>query len=116
MTRLLPGLAFSLLAVPAFAEDKLMGPALMAAMAGNTVEGGMADGAVYSEYYDADGTIRAEGYAGTWSIEIDSMCLDYGADPAVCYRVGLAGDQVTWYIDGVDVGTGTLVPGNPNGF
>ena len=44
------------------------------------------------------------------------MCFDYATDPATCYRVGLSGTAVTWYIDGAAVGTGTLVKGNPSGY
>jgi hypothetical protein len=116
MTRASLAFVLAVLALPAAAQDLLIGPAVISAVTGNTIQGGMADGAVYAEFYDADGTIRAEGYSGTWSVEIDSMCFDYGADPAICYRVALSGDQVTWFLDGAAVGTGTLVTGNPNGF
>jgi hypothetical protein len=44
------------------------------------------------------------------------MCFKYGTDPEACWAVGLAGDQVAWLKDGKADGTGTILPGNPNGF
>jgi hypothetical protein len=75
----------------------------------------MSDGMAYAELCGADGTIRAAGCTGTRSIEGDRMCFDYGEGPS-CWGVAIAGDQVTWLGETGPEGTGTLVPGNPNGF
>ncbi|HEV7251723.1 MAG TPA: hypothetical protein VGN97_01290 [Mesorhizobium sp.] len=76
----------------------------------------MASTGVYTEFYAADGTIRGKDYTGAWRVTDDAMCFAYGQDPETCWQVRLRGDQVTWVMEGADVGTGTLVPGNPNGF
>jgi len=44
------------------------------------------------------------------------MCFANGTDPATCYGVKLAGDQVTWVGASGDEGTGTILPGNPNNW
>lgn len=99
----------------ALAEEALGGAAILVAIAGNTVSGSMADGMACAEAYDADGTIRAADYTGAWSVEGDAMCFDYG-EGATCWGVAIAGDRVTWIGENGPEGTGTLVPGNPNGF
>ncbi len=111
-------LAFALIfaAMPLAAEETATGDAIKAAISGNTVQGSMADATAYTEFYAADGVIKGKDYTGAWTIEADKMCFDYGTDPATCYGVSIVGDQVTWLTDGVSAGTGTLLPGNPNGF
>ncbi|MEM1391396.1 MAG: hypothetical protein AAGG45_09970, partial [Pseudomonadota bacterium] len=104
-------LALSVLAVPAFAEAT--GDEIKAAIEGNTVQGGMDTGEAYSEFYEAGGAIKAEGYGGTWAVKGDTMCFDYG-EGENCWGVRIEGDQVTWLLDGADDGTGTIVSGNPN--
>ena len=106
----------AVMAGPALAQDAASGDAIKAAIAGNTVQGSMVASGVYTEFYAADGTIRGKDYTGAWRVVGDSMCFKYGADPEACWAVGLAGDQVTWLKDGKADGTGTIVPGNPNGF
>jgi hypothetical protein len=109
------GLALAL-AGSASALEPATSDAIRATFAGNTVQGDMAASGSYTEYYAADGTIRAKDYQGAWRIDGDRMCFRYGADPESCWQVGLAGDRVTWLADGKIDGTGTVVPGNPNGF
>ena len=111
----LPMLAtvFAAFALPALADAS--GADITAAIEGNTVQGSMASGDAYAEFYEAGGTIKADGYGGTWSIEGDTMCFDYG-EGATCYGVRIDGDQVTWVLDGADDGTGTIVAGKPNEF
>jgi len=104
------------LALPAAAADLAKGPDITAAITGNTVQGTMSGGAAYTEYYDADGTIRGDGYAGQWAVEGDTMCFTYGTDPATCHGVGIVQGQVSWNLDGALVGTGMLAEGNPNGW
>jgi hypothetical protein len=104
-----------LTAAPALAQTATADQ-IRAAVAGNTIEGGMSDGSAYSEFYAEDGSIRAKDYAGTWSLQGDKMCFAYGA-PATCYAVSVAGDEVTWLDDaGQPAGSGLIRPGNPNGY
>jgi hypothetical protein len=100
---------------PAFAEEMATDAAILAAIAGNTVQGSMIDAGAYTEFYDADGTIRGDGYTGTWSVESDQMCFDYG-EGADCWSVRIDGEAVTWVKDGVDDGSGTILAGNPNNY
>lgn len=109
-------LTMSLAVAAAYATEPASGEAIRAAVAGNTVQGSMAASGPYTEFYAADGTIHGKDYKGAWRIEGEAMCFRYGEDPEACWQVGLAGDQVTWIKDGQADGTGTIVPGNPNGF
>lgn len=104
-----------LMASPLAAANLATGDQIMAALSGNTVQGGMSDGTAYTEFYDADGTIKAVDYSAEWSVEGDTMCFDYG-EGATCWGVAIDGDMVTWMNDGAAEGTGTIVPGNPNNF
>jgi uncharacterized protein YcfJ len=97
-------------------DAMLAGEAIRAAVSGNTVQGNMLDSGAYSEFYAADGAIKGDGYTGTWTIEGDAMCFDYGEEEATCWQARLAGDQITWVQNGADLGDGTIVPGNPNNF
>jgi hypothetical protein len=97
------------------AQDLAKGDAIKAAVSGNTVQGSMTESGVYTEFYAADGTIKAADYSGTWTVEGDKMCFSYGDDPD-CWDVRIKGEMITWVQDGVDGGTGTVVPGNPNEF
>lgn len=117
MIRLAPlaGLA-GLLALPALAADPLSGEAIRTLVSGNTVEGSMVDSGRYAEFYAEDGTIRGEGYTGSWTVEADTMCFKYGDDPADCWSVGGGSDEVLWMKDGEVRGTGAVRPGNPNEF
>lgn len=108
--------ALCLMAVPAYAQDMATGEQITAAISGNTVIGSMSATGAYTEFYAADGTIRAADYTGKWSVEADTMCFSYGEDPATCWGVQIAGDQVTWIVNGAAEGTGTIQPGNPNGW
>ncbi|MEQ9491698.1 MAG: hypothetical protein RIM72_22180 [Alphaproteobacteria bacterium] len=83
---------------------------------GNTVQGSMADGTGYTEFYAEDGVIKGDGYTGAWRVDDNQMCFKYGDDPENCWSVGIKGDQVSWIKDGNTDGTGTIVPGNPNNF
>lgn len=107
----------ALLALPfaAAAQDLATGDAIKAAISDKTVQGSMVDSGAYTEFYAADGTIRGAGYTGTWTVQDNAMCFDYG-EGVDCWGVRIAGDTVTWVKDGADVGTGTIVAGNPNNF
>ncbi len=109
-------LATLLLATPALADTPATGEAIRAAISGNTVQGSMSATGAYTEFYAADGVIKGADYAGMWSIEGDTMCFVYGETPPDCWNARVAGDQITWVKDGADLGTGTILPGNPNNF
>ncbi len=94
----------------------LKGDQIQQQIGGNTVQGSMADGSRYTEFYAADGIIRGSGYTGNWRINNNQMCFKYGEDPENCWSVELEGDQVFWISGGKKEGTGTLVTGNPNNF
>ena len=81
----------------------------------HTVTGSMSTGGDYGEYYAPDGQLLAAEYTGSWTIEDDKLCLDYG-DGADCYGAAMDGLQVVWYLDGEKVGTGSLQQGNPNDY
>jgi hypothetical protein len=102
-------------ATPVMAQDLANGDAIRAAIAGNTVQGSMSVSGAYREFYAADGTIKGADYAGSWTIDADKMCFDYG-EGATCWDVKIAGDQVTWMSGETAEGTGTILPGNPNNW
>lgn len=114
-------LAAALLSTAAVADmdeqkgSTLSGDEITALIAGNTVTGSMSSGQQYAEFYAEDGTIHGDGYTGTWSIDGDAMCFDYGEDPT-CYHVTADGQSVQWLLDGEVDGTGTVREGNPMDF
>ena len=116
MTRSFLTAVFALVALPAFADSLATGDQIKAAVAGNTVQGSMLDSGAYTEFYAADGVIKGKDYTGTWTVEADKMCFAYGTDPATCFGLKLAGDQVIWVGASGDEGTGTILPGNPNNW
>ncbi len=99
----------------AIAETLATGDQITAAISGNTVQGSMVESGAYTEFFQADGAIKAVDYTGKWSIKDNQMCFDYG-DGEDCLSVRIEGDAVTWVSDGEDDGTGTIVPGNPNNY
>ena len=103
------------LPIAAQAQDLAKGAEITAAVSGNTVQGNMSASGAYTEFYGADGAIKAKDYTGTWSVVGDTMCFNYGEAPD-CWNVRIEGEAVTWVKDGVDGGTGTVVAGNPNNF
>ncbi|MGI1660954.1 hypothetical protein ACRDNQ_01835 [Palleronia sp. KMU-117] len=105
------------LALPIAAQAQTLstGAEITSALSGNTVQGSMSASGAYTEFYAADGSIKGAGYTGTWTIEGDAMCFDYG-EGKDCWNARIEGDAVTWVQDGVDGGTGTIVAGNPNNF
>ena len=109
-------LAICLFALPAHADEIATGAAIRSAVSGNTVQGTMQASGGYTEYYAADGTIKGADYAGAWNVSGDQMCFAYGEDPEQCWDAKINGTQITWVGAGGDEGSGTIQPGNPNGF
>lgn len=106
------------LALPAtaFAGDLATGAEITAAVSGNTVTGGMTETGAYTEFYSADGSIKADGYNGLWTIDGDTMCFSYDGSAPDCFGVKINGDAVAWIQDGEETGTGTIQKGNPNNY
>ena len=100
----------------AAAADKLSGDQIRQAVVGNTVEGTMEGTGDYAEFYQTDGTIRAQAYSGIWTIEGDDMCFQYGSDPKMCWEVARDGDTLEWIKDGKVEGTGKVAAGNPHQY
>ncbi|MFK7938300.1 MAG: hypothetical protein AB8B82_02905 [Roseovarius sp.] len=105
-----------ILATPVLADGHMAtAEQIKAAIPGNTVEGGMSDGAAYSEFYQADGAIKASGYGGYWGLVGNKMCFDYG-EGVGCWNIKIEGDKVTWMNGDTAEGTGTIQSGNPNSY
>ncbi len=83
-------------------------------ISGNTLQGA-SSGGVFAEYYDPDGTLRGDGYSGTWKIEGDAGCMDYGQGYQ-CWTGIIKGNANIWFLDGQAQAAGYLFPGNPNEF
>lgn len=92
------------------------GAEIRQAVSGHTVEGSMHGTGRYTEFYAADGNVRAKGYRARWSVEGDSMCWVYEGEPKDCWQVSLKSDQIKWIKGGKVLGGGTRVRGNPNRF
>ncbi len=90
------------------------GAQLKQAVSGNTIEGSMDASGRYTEFYAADGTVRAKDYKARWSIEGDSMCWVYEGQPKDCWQATIKGASVKWLKGGKALGSGTIVKGNPN--
>jgi hypothetical protein len=108
------------LCAAAAAGTLLSGDEIRQQLVGNTFTGLMeaSEGgpSPYAEYYDPDGTIRGEGYAGHWTSEGDTMCLAYEQSPKNCWQVGSDDGELQWILNGTVQGTGKVAPGNPNNF
>ena len=104
------------LALPAHADGAATGDALRAALAGNTVQGSMMASGGFAEYYAPDGSIHAADYTGKWTIRGDQFCFAYGDDPASCWAAVIQGSHVIWMSAAGEEGSGTITPGNPNGW
>jgi hypothetical protein len=100
----------------AAAADKLSGTQIKETVSGNTVEGTMEGTGDYAEFYQKDGTIKAQAYSGIWTIEGDDMCFQYGSDPKMCWEVARDGDTLQWIKDGKVEGTGKVAAGNPHQY
>lgn len=112
-------LLFCLVAVmplPAAAQDLASSDTIRATIVGNTVSGSMIASGGFTEYYAPDGVIRGPDYTGQWSINGSQMCFGYDGNPASCWGVRVSGNTVAWIGAAGEEGTGTILPGNPNGY
>lgn len=90
---------------------------ITAAVSDHTYQGSMnVGGSGFTEYYAADGTIRAGGYSGQWRSEDGIMCFQYGEKPETCFEVRFNGPSMEMYKDGALDGNGMLIEGNPQSF
>lgn len=102
-------------AAPLSAGELASGDEITSAISGNTVQGSMADGSAYTEFYDTDGTIKGADYTGDWRVSDNQMCFDYG-EGENCWGVAIDDDAISWMNGDTADGTGTIVSGNPNDF
>src|SRR5262249_5040354 len=96
---LMTGLLLAVALAGAAAADKLSGAQIRQAVVGNTVQGTMEGSGDYAEFYEQDGTIKAQAYSGAWTIEGDEMFFQYGSDPKMCWEVAREGDTLQWIRD-----------------
>ena len=82
----------------------------------NTVQGSMDASGVYTEFYAADGTVHGADYTSAWFVEDDTMCWVYEGSPKDCWHASIDGDQIGWIKEDQELGTGTILSGNPNNF
>jgi hypothetical protein len=110
--------AFLTIVGGALAGEVLSGDSLRATMAGKTVEGKMNDGSAYSEYYQADGTIKGKDYVGKWTINGNAMCFVYPTSPSGngCYQIAKNANGIDWIQNGKVLGTGTVSEGNTRNY
>ncbi len=106
------------LSASAQAADMANDEQIKTAVSDMTIHGSMVDSKKpYVEFYQADGTIKGDGYSGTWSVKDSSMCYQYGSDdPARCWQVDIHGPIMHWYKDGKIDGAGVAIDGNFNKF
>jgi len=99
----------------AAAADALSAADIAAAIGDRTYQGSMTADA-FAEYYAKDGSVRGDGYMGTWRAEDDRLCLAYEGAEEQCWGVQINGPAMTLFIDGEVDGSGMLVDGNPLGL
>ncbi len=87
---------------------------LMEMISGNTLQGSTRT-SKFAEYYAPDGKLRGEGYSGTWKVEGNLACMDYGKGYS-CWTGRLEGASSIWYLNGEVDAAGMMFPGNPNDF
>ena len=106
--------------VPAVAQEDraLSGAEISRMISGNTVEGNMAAGGPYREFYLPDGTLRGSNYDGRWNVVGDTLCFSYDATaPAQCWSARInRSNEISWIRDGIVDGNGVIQPGNPANF
>jgi len=93
-----------------------MGSEIRGLIIGNTLTGETTKLGTFAYYYNKDGTIQGADSKGTWMIKDNALCLNgSGADTTPrCWKFGRDGHNFQLILDGSVVGTGSVVPGNPN--
>jgi len=102
-------------ASPKGIQEVLMGSEIQGLIIGNTLTGETSKAGSFAYYYNKNGTIHGTDYKGTWTIKDNALCLT-GADETQprCWRFGRDGHNFQLILDGSVVGTGSVLPGNPN--
>lgn len=109
--------AAMMLSLPAAAQEEPSAATISAAVSDHTYQGSMSQaGSGFGEYYAPDGSIRGDGYAGTWRTEEGAMCFKYGDKPERCFDIRIDGPSMVMLKEGEIRGNGMLIPGNPNNF
>ena len=105
------------LSTPAAAQEEPSAATISAAVSDHTYQGSMSEaGSGFGEYYAPDGSIRGDGYSGTWRTEDGAMCFKYGDKPESCFNIRINGPSMVMLKEGEIRGNGMLIPGNPNDF
>ena len=110
-----PVAVLATLASMSAAAQELTAEDIAAVVGDRTYQGSMTEDA-FAEYYASDGTIRGDGYTGTWRAEAGSLCFAYGDAEERCWDVLINGPAMTLVKDGEVDGSGMLVDGNPLGL
>lgn len=91
--------------------------AIARALSGNTLSGSLEASGPFEEYFDASGAIHGPDYSGTWTLNGETLCLDYDGNPPSCWQLQLDGDSLVWRSAGGAVeGHARIIKGNPKGF
>lgn len=98
------------------AQDLASGEEIQKLLSGNTLVTTNGED-IFHEYYDPDGTIRAEGYTAKWEVQGNMGCMDYG-EGMNCWTAVIDGNANIWYRDGKEIATGAgmAVMGNAKGY
>jgi len=87
------------------AEDKfrrLTGAQITARFAGME----MSDGVHWRDRYERNGTIASQSMgkdrSGTWRVEANEICVDFGSEQGGCYQVWFSGSKVEFRREGFD--------------
>jgi hypothetical protein len=93
-----------------------MGSEIQGQIIGNTLTGETAKFGTFTYYYNKNGTAQGADYKGTWTIKDNALCLSGAADETQprCWKFGRDGHNFQLILDGSVVGTGSVLPGNPN--
>ncbi len=96
------------------AGDMATGAEIKAYLSGNTLQGSTGTDP-FAEYYDADGTIRGDGYSAKWKVEGDTGCMDYG-NGFGCWTAIIHEEGAIWIKEGEADAASMLLQGNPNNY
>lgn len=100
-----------LAAMPALTQDARFASAdeLNENLVGNTFAGDMGS-AEYTSYFGEDGTYYDASGGGQYEVTEDGIC--YPGTEFGCYSAQIDGEQLTWFQDGENVGSGVIMDGD----